>query len=298
MFVAVSIPDSQPNSLTGVRVMATMEVEVTMRTLYPAAAALLLLVAGCSGATTPTTTPSTGASSGSSASAPPTPTPSSSATSSPEPTEPGEGSGQGAGAPDDSGRFSYLCSSLNEAVPDVAYTSLAEVWASSEYVRLASCTANYDGPVPFEPTEDEARIISIAEPGVPPSEGLEAYLTALSLCSRVSDEAASELFGRSSRQMLQAAGELCPRAPQGRVIGFWASGERAADGEYAVTNDGLVPGKFHLRKTPPEGCTWSVTASDGSTKASGGAAEGQSGILLKEKDVLTSDKCGIWEKIE
>ncbi len=170
IFVAVSIPDSQPNSLTGVRVMATMEVEVTMRTLYPAAAALLLLVAGCSGATTPTTTPSTGgASSGSSASAPPTPTPSSSATSSPEPTEPGEGSGQGAGAPDDSGRFSYLCSSLNEAVPDVAYTSLAEVWASSEYVRLASCTANYEGPVPFEPTEDEARIISIAEPGVPPS---------------------------------------------------------------------------------------------------------------------------------
>ena len=269
-----------------------------MRTLYPAAAALLLLVAGCSGATTPTTTPSAGASSGSSASAPPTTTPSSSAASSPEPTEPGEGSGQGVGAPDDSGRFSYLCSSLNETVPDVAYTSLAEVWASSEYVRLASCSANYEGPVPFEPTEDEARIISIAEPGVPPSEGLEAYLTALSLCSRVSDEAASELFGRSSRQMLQAASELCPRAPQGRIIGFWASGERAADGEYAVTNDGLVPGKFHLRKTPPEGCTWSVTASDGSTKASGGAAEGQSGILLKEKDVLTSDKCGIWEKIE
>ncbi|MET3368853.1 UNVERIFIED_CONTAM: hypothetical protein ABIE34_002098 [Jeotgalibacillus campisalis] len=269
-----------------------------MRTLYPAAAAMLLLVAGCSSATTPPTTSSTTASSSSSTSVSPTSTPSSSAASSPEPTEPGEGSGQGAGAPDDSGRFSYLCSSLNEAVPDVTYSSLAEVWASSEYVRLASCTASYEGPLPFAPSEDEARIISVAEPGVPASEGLDAYLTALSLCSRVSDEAASELFGRSSRQMLQAASELCPRAPQGRIIGFWASGERAADGEYAVTNDGLVPGRFHLRKTPPEGCTWTVTASDGSTKASGGAAEGQSGILLEEKDVLTSDKCGIWEKIE
>ncbi|WP_309073014.1 hypothetical protein [Paenarthrobacter sp.] len=187
---------------------------------------------------------------------------------------------------------------MNEAVPDVTYTSLAEVWASSGYVRLDSCTASYEGPDPFEPTEDEARIISIAEPGVPAYEGLDAYLTALSLCSRVSDEAASELFGGSSRQMLQAASELCPRAPQGRIIGFWSSGERAADGEYAVTNDGLVPGRFHLRKTPPAGCTWSVTASDGSTKANGGAAEGQSGILLEEKDVLASDKCGIWEKIE
>jgi hypothetical protein len=265
-----------------------------MRTLYPAAAALILLIAGCSGTTGPSATPT----SSFSASATPTTTPSASATSVPEPTTPGTGSGQGAGAPDDSGRFSYVCSSLNEAVPDVTYTSLAEVWASTEYVRLASCTASYEGPVPFEPTEDEARIISVAEPGITPSEGLDAYLTALALCTRVSDDAASDLFGRSSRQMLQAASELCPRAPQGRIIGLWASGERAGDGEQAVADGGLVPGNFHLRKTPPEGCTWSVSASDGRLKASGGASEGQSGIILEEKDVLASDKCGIWEKME
>ncbi|MCM0614753.1 MULTISPECIES: hypothetical protein [Micrococcaceae] len=263
-----------------------------MRTLYPAAAALILLIAGCSGPTAPPapTAPS-------SASAPPSSTPSSPA-SDPEPTTAASGSGQGAGAPDDSGRFLYTCSNLNEAVPDVTYSSLAEVWASTEYVRLSSCTASFEGPLPFEPTEDEARIISLAKPGITPSEGLDTYLTALALCTRVSDDAASELFGRSSRQMLQAASELCPRAPQGRIIGLWASGERAADGEYAVADGGLVPGKFQLRKTPPEACTWSVSASDGSKKASGGAAEGQSGIILEEKDVLTSDKCGIWEKME
>ncbi|WP_286179509.1 hypothetical protein [Arthrobacter sp. ISL-95] len=280
--------------MTSTRVLTTMEVEVTMRTLYPAAAALILLIAGCSGTTTPAPTTS----SLSSASTAPTTRPSSSASSDPEPTTPGNGSGQGAGAPDDSGRFSYVCSNLNEAVPDVTFTSLAEVWASTEYVRLSSCTASYEGLVPFEPTEDESRIISIAEPNVTPSDGLDAYLTALGLCTRVSDDAASELFGRSSRQMLQAASELCPKAPQGKIIGLWASGERAGDGEYAVASGGLVPGKFHLRKTPPEGCTWSVSASDGSKKASGGAVEGQSGIILEEKDVLTSDKCGIWEKME
>ncbi|VXB05411.1 conserved exported hypothetical protein [Arthrobacter sp. 9V] len=265
-----------------------------MRTLYPAAAALILLLAGCSGTTTPPITEPPGTS----ASATPTPSPSSSATSDTEPTSPGNGSGQGAGAPDDSGRFSYVCSNLNAAVPDVTFSSLTEVWASTEYVRLASCTASFEGPLPFEPTEDEAKIISVAQPGINPSDGLDAYLMALTLCTRVSDDAASDLFGRSSRQMLQAASELCPRAPQGKVIGLWASGERAGDGEYTVANGGLVPGKFHLRKTPPEGCTWSVSASDGSIKASGGAAEGQSGIILEEKDVLTSDKCGIWEKME
>ena len=36
----------------------------------------------------------------------------------------------------------------------------------------------------------------------------------------------------------------------------------------------------------------------GGKKAAGNAAEGQSGILLAEKDVLSSDKCGIWEKME
>ncbi|WP_231745415.1 hypothetical protein [Arthrobacter sp. EpRS71] len=265
-----------------------------MRTLYPAAAALILLLAGCSG----TATPSTTAPSPSSASASPTTTPSSPATSDPGPTTPGNGSGQGAGAPDDSGRFTYVCSNLNEAVPEVTYSSLAEVWASTEYVRLATCAASYEGPLPFEPTEDEARIISIAEPGITPSAGLDAYLTALALCTRVSDDAASDLFGRSSRQMLLAASELCPRAPQGRIIGLWAAGERAGDGESAVASGGLVAGKFHLRKTPPEGCAWSVSAADGSKKASGGATEGQSGIILEEKDVLTSDKCGIWEKME
>lgn len=262
-----------------------------MRALYPLAAALLLFVSGCSATTSPqpTATPTPTATSA------PTPTPS--GTAELPTTDPGSGSGQGAGAPDDSGRFSYLCTSL-DGVPDVTLSSLAEVWASTGYLRLASCQARYEGPDPYEATDDEARIIAIAEPGVNPSDGLDAYLAALGLCTRVSDDAASELFGQSPRTLLQAASELCPRGPQGKIIALWASGARAADGQYAVSADGLTPGRFHLRKAPPEGCTWSVAGADGKVKSTGGAAEGQSGITLAEKDVLTSDKCGIWEKIE
>ncbi|MFE4197828.1 hypothetical protein ACFRJ9_18380 [Paenarthrobacter sp. NPDC056912] len=163
---------------------------------------------------------------------------------------------------------------------------------------MASCTASYVGPEPFEPTEDEARIIGVAEPGLAASNGLDTYLAALGLCTRVSDDSASELFGGSSRQLLLAASELCPRAPQGKIIALWAAGARAGDGQNAVGDGGLSPGRFHLRKAPPEGCNWTITAADGSQKASGGAVEGQAGILLAEKDVLSSDKCGIWEKIE
>ncbi|MFC8038638.1 hypothetical protein ACFUOZ_04725 [Paenarthrobacter sp. NPDC057355] len=261
-----------------------------------AAAVVLLLVSGCTSA--PGATPATSASSTPPAgSASPSKSASPSETTAAPTSEPGEGSGQGAGDPDDSGRFSYSCTSLN-AVPDTTFSSLAEVWASSGYLRLDSCTANYQGPQPYEPTDDEARIIGIAEPGTDPAQGLESYLAALGLCTRVSDDSASQVFGGSSRQLLQAASELCPKAPQGKIIALWAVGARAGDGQYAVGDGGLAAGRFHLRKTPPEGCTWSVIGSDGAQKAGGGAVEGQSGILLAEKDVLSSDKCGIWEKME
>jgi hypothetical protein len=276
-----------------------MELEATMRfhNLAAVAAAVLLLASGCSsapGATPSSTAPST--------SAPTVPTsPSQSAPPSETSAEPtsgqGQGSGQGAGDPDDSGRFSYTCTSLN-AVPETTFSSLAEVWASSGYLRLDSCTANYDGPQPYEPTDDEAHVIAVAAPGTDPAQGLDSYLAALGLCTRVSDDSASDIFGGSSRQLLKAASELCPKAPQGKIIALWAAGARAGDGQHVVGDGGLAPGSFHLRKTPPEGCTWSVKGPDGGQKAAGNAAEGQSGILLAEKDVLSSDKCGIWEKME
>lgn len=275
-----------------------MELEALMRFHYlsAAAAAVLLLASGCSSAPGATPTTSATSSSPTTSTSPPQSAPPSETPADPS-SEPGEGSGQGAGDPDDSGRFSYSCTSLN-AVPDTTYSSLAEVWASSGYVRMDSCTASYQGPQPYEPTEDEARIIAIAAPGTDPSQGLESYLAALGLCTRVSDDSASQIFGGSSRQLLQAASQLCPKAPQGKIIALWAGGARAGDGQHAVGDGGLAAGRFHLRKTPPEGCNWSVTGPDGGQKAAGGAVEGQAGILLAEKDVLSSDKCGIWEKME
>lgn len=69
-------------------------------------------------------------------------------------------------------------------------------------------------------------------------------------------------------------------------------------GKNVVGSDGLSPGRFHLRKAPPDSCSWSITAPDGSTVARGGSAEGQSGIVLSRNQALITDNCGIWEKTE
>lgn len=261
-----------------------------MRRLFAFAVTFVLLLAGCSGSPEPLVSEPV-ASAGSVS-----PSPDGPARTSPAATIPPEGVGPGTGDPDDSGRYAYVCTSLRP-VPDVKLSSLAEVWASPGYLRLRSCTALYEGPEPFVPTEGEAAIIAIAEPGTPPAEGLEAFLSALELCTRVSDEAASDVFGGSSRQLLLAASKLCPKAPQGQILALWAEGARAGDGEHQVGESGLSSGTFHLRKTPPQECTWTIETEDGRARASGGPAEGQAGITLDEGEVLNSKACGIWERI-
>ena len=218
------------------------------------------------------------------------------ASTSPAVTIPPEGVGPGIGDADDSGRYAYVCTSLRP-LPDVKLSSLAEVWASPGYLRLRSCTALYEGPEPFVPTEDEAGIIAIAAPGTPPAEGLEVFLSALELCTMVSDEVASDVFGGSSRQLLLGASKLCPKAPQGKILALWAEGARAGDGEHHVGESGLSSGTFHLRKTPPQECTWTIKSGDGRTRASGGSSEGQAGIALEVGEVLSSKACGIWERL-
>jgi hypothetical protein len=256
--------------------------------VYPAAAALLLMLAGCASAppSGPPLSPSSQGPGSGDAATPPG--------SEPTLALPEAVPAQGEGVVEDPGRYSFLCrSSIN--VPDVTLSSLAEVWASPGYLRISSCTARYEGNEPFVPTAEEAKIIAAAEPGVAPQDGLAAYLSALSLCTRVSDEAASAIFGTAGHQMLLAASQLCPKGPQGKIIALWAEGGRAGDGQHAV-GDSIAAGTFQLRKTPPAECAWTINTPSGQTRAAGGGTEGQQGISLVDKDVLDTQNCGIWEK--
>jgi hypothetical protein len=178
-------------------------------------------------------------------------------------------------------------------------SSLAEVWAASNYTRIASCEVTYAGSGPFEPTAREAEAISTAAmPGGSSGNGLDTLLDVLRLCTRISDEAGPGGFDEASRGTLLASSAYCPKGPQGKIIAAWARGERFGDGSHAVA-DGVAAGTFQLLKPGAyaEDCAWTVTGSDGSVVARGGLAEAAKQVVLEDGQNFTSDKCGIWGKM-
>ncbi|MFJ5954991.1 hypothetical protein ACIQC5_03425 [Paenarthrobacter sp. NPDC092416] len=177
---------------------------------------------------------------------------------------------------------------------------MAEVWAATNYTRMASCEVTYEGDEPFAPTGREAEAISTAAPQGPGADnGLDVVLDVLRLCTRVSDEVGPGGFADADRQTLKAAAGMCPDAPQGRIIAAWAAGTRVGDGRHEVGFAAMQPGGYQLVKPGPDAsaCSWSLSAADGTPVASGGAAEAAQNIDLTEGQNFSSDKCGIWGKM-
>lgn len=270
-----------------------------MRRLFPTALPVLMLLVACT-APSPQPTPAT-PQRGSEAS--PSSSPSATATLDPggqasSGTLNGVTGGDETPGEDDPGRFAFLCSSL-DASPEVQLSSLAEVWAASNYTRMASCQVTYAGSEPFEPTPRESEAISSASTqGESSGNGLDTLLDVLRLCARISEEVGPGGFDGASRGTLLASAAYCPKGPQGKIIAAWARGERFGDGTHGV-GDGVVAGAVQLLK--PSGnadeCAWTVTGPDGSVVARGGLAEAGKQVVLEEGQNFTSDKCGIWGKM-
>lgn len=223
----------------------------------------------------------------------------------PPPLQPGsapasaETSDSGSSEPDQ--RLSFFCTSLDSS-PDVQLSSLQEVWAANNYLRMESCEVSYVGPQPFQPTAEESAAIEIANPGgVHASDGLDAYLTAVELCTRVSDETAPGGFADSPQEIVRAAAQICPEGPQGKIIQAWADGRRVGDGRHVV-GDTMEPGKFVLVKpsgtAETEECAWAVAGTDGRVRHRNSSPVALDEVTLENGDVFTSDKCGIWGKID
>ena len=203
-----------------------------MRRLLAIAVPLVMLLAGC---TTPvpqptpsaSVAPSASASPSTNASSSPQPSQSPSEVSSPPPVSNSEPAGEsGLAGNDEPGRYAYRCTSL-DASPEVQLSSLAEVWAATNYTRMASCEVSYEGGQPFEPTPAEEQAISTVAPsGASPGEGLAVMLDVLRLCTRVSDETGPGGFKEAGHETLVAAAAFCPEAPQAKIIKGWADGTR------------------------------------------------------------------------
>lgn len=262
-----------------------------MRRLMPLTALSLLLLTGC---VVPSPQPSES----------PTPsgftqgettTPPASSPSSVPPTD-GDGSDAGPGE-DDPGRYAYRCTSLDSS-PEVQLSSLAEVWAATNYTRMDSCEVTYQGPKPFQPTEREAEAIQMASRDVAAEDEVNVMLRVLGLCTRVSDEAGPDGFAGASRESLKAAADFCPDAPQGKIIAAWAEGTRVGDGSHRV-GEGLQSGTYQVVKPGPSSgeCEWSVRTDAGALAASGGSTDAAQGVRVEDGQNFTSDKCGIWGKM-
>ncbi len=273
-----------------------------MRRLFLMAVPMVLALAAC---TVPSSEPpaGTGSPATSSASATATAGPGQPPSSAPGSSETAPGSSDPSdSAPtagdDQPGRFSYLCTSL-DASPEVQLSSLAEVWAATNYTRMDSCDVTFEEDGQFEPTPREAEAISTAaQQGVAADDGLATMLDILRLCTRISDETGPGGFAEASEGTLLAAAEFCPDAPQGKIIAAWAEGTRVGDGTH-MAGGNQEPGGWQLIKpaVATGGCTWSITGQDGSIVASGGLTEAGNPVELKPGQKFTSDKCGIWGKM-
>ncbi|MGO4143741.1 hypothetical protein AB4Y77_01535 [Paenarthrobacter sp. YAF11_1] len=271
-----------------------------MRRLFLMAVPMVMALAAC---TLPSSEPTAGTSSPATNSASATAGPGQPPSSAPGSSESGPASsepsdGDPAAGDDEPGRFSYLCTSL-DASPEVQLSSLAEVWAATNYTRMDSCGVTFEGGGQFDPTPREAEAISTAAPqGVAADDGLATMLDILRLCTRISDETGPGGFEEASKSTLVAAAEFCPDAPQGKIIAAWAEGTRVGDGTH-VAGENLEPGGLQLIRPGAAAaeCTWSVSSQDGSFVAGGGLSEAGNRVELKPGQKFTSDKCGIWGKM-
>ncbi|WP_405472251.1 hypothetical protein [Paenarthrobacter ilicis] len=207
-----------------------------MRKSWAMAVPLVMLLVGCTAPSPqPTTagpTPQPSVGSTASASQPPSDITSQPATpSGPALPTQGPAADRELSGADEPGRYAYLCTSL-DASPEVQLSSLAEVWAATNYTRMASCDVSFQGDQPFEPTPAEKQAITTAAPdAATPEQGLAAMLDVMRLCTRISDETGPGGFKEAARETLTAAAAFCPDAPQARIIAEWADGTRTGAGQ-------------------------------------------------------------------
>lgn len=121
------------------------------------------------------------------------------------------------GATDEDGvRFRTACfASDGRQLGD--FQSLAETWASSNYLRIEYCEARYVGPEPLALTLEEEAVAEVAAPATD-GDLEQAFLETLAACTRLGASTGENSIEGTSLPILQATQELCPQAPQADLI--------------------------------------------------------------------------------
>lgn len=98
------------------------------------------------------------------------------------------------------------------------FTRLEEAWASTNYVRIDSCTAAVESGADVALTPEEARVAETAAADLPDEDRVQLFLRTLASCVRIPATGDEGLTGLPA-SLLRATVELCPDAPQAGLIG-------------------------------------------------------------------------------
>ncbi|HSP75111.1 MAG TPA: hypothetical protein VLO31_02705 [Cryobacterium sp.] len=116
--------------------------------------------------------------------------------------------------------YSFRCFSLQGPVAE--YSRLAEVWASTQYMRITSCEVNYIGPGAHSLTLEESAIVQVAEDaGMAVDDRAAAYLSILTTCTRIPLDTLEVRLAELGAPVVTAALALAPEAPQAKQLAEW-----------------------------------------------------------------------------
>lgn len=117
-------------------------------------------------------------------------------------------------------RYEFICHSA--ARPIGTFTSLAEVWAFTRYMKIIYGEAEYVGPGEHTLTIEEAAIVQVArDAGMVVDDPADLYRTILATCTRIAPASLDARLSELGVPVVKAALALAPDAPQARQFRSW-----------------------------------------------------------------------------
>ncbi|WP_139194728.1 PASTA domain-containing protein [Arthrobacter sp. UCD-GKA] len=177
-----------------------------------------------------------------------------------------------------------------------SFAELSEVWKSKSFKEFTTCSVEYVATAEWEPTKEESRIAKIANEHWDGDEvPVNAYATAMEHCAV--PPAYEEDWGTIPLPWLEAAAELCPKAPFHKELAAWATGAKFTHGDYVVGKD--IPAGTYRSSKKISDCYWERATPNGKIIANNFIIYTAAGAVVtvrKGESFNVEKECEVWTK--
>jgi hypothetical protein len=102
------------------------------------------------------------------------------------------------------------------------YSSLDEVWSTSQYMRIANCDVLYIGAGPYALTADEAAAVDVARAaGSQEQSATVLFLQIIGACTRIDSKTLDARLALLGAPVVKGALNFAPLAPQAMPFERW-----------------------------------------------------------------------------